>query len=69
MQRSSSKRSFNKIIQPTINFNEINILQSFKDEIKNSVTSYINKKTDRDLTITNLNKISEKLKSKLSTFS
>ena len=69
MQRSSSKRSFNKIIQPTINFNEINILQSFKDEIKNSVTSYINKKTYRDLTITNINKISEKLKSKLSTFS
>lgn len=70
MKRSSSNnRSFNKIIKPTININEINNLKSFKSEIVNTVKNYIDKMADRDLTLSNLKQISEKLKSKISIIS
>lgn len=70
MKRSSSNnRSFNKNIKPTININEINNLKSFKSEIVNTVKNYIDKMADRDVTLSNLKQISEKLKSKISIIS
>jgi hypothetical protein len=66
MQRGSGNRTF-YATKPSFDLYELTALMEVKIQIREVVESYINKKSDRDMTLSNLAQISQKIKEKVST--
>lgn len=66
MQRSSGGRCYYSKKNLKFNLDEMKSLMSLKQQIRTTVQSYIDKKSDRDMTLSTLAQISEQIKEKIS---
>jgi hypothetical protein len=68
MQRGSGNRTL-YTTKPSFNLNELTTLMEIKIQIRTIVQSYIDKKSDRDMTLSTLAQISKDIKEKISKIS
>ena len=66
MQRGSGNRTYYNKTASSLNLVELSLLSSVKGQIRSIVQEYIDKKTDRDSTLSNLAQISQEIKTKIS---